>query len=353
MAGSSTERGYADGQALQARFSGDLSGLSYRADGALLMVNNHSVRQLTPSGTVVTLAGDGQKGYADGQGQSARFNSPSAAVEAPDGAVYVADTQNHLVRKLAADGTVTTFAGQAGVCGHVDGAGTAALLCEPTHLALDRAGNLYVAEQTLGWPNLYPDALERAVANPIRKITPAGVVSTFVAKASVYPSSASIISGASLFYFPVMLVVAPDGTLYTADPNDNVIRKYAPDGAGSVVSGVLAGRDVPWPAAENAGHVDGTSSEAKFWFGHSPPLARDASGMLYTLDYWTDASLRLRRIDGEGSVTTVMRVPGCEGNADIPGPGRCNTGGFTFDASGALIIGINDSGVGIYRYPLK
>ena len=347
MAGSESEAGYVDGPALQARFGYALSSLSYRPSGELLFVDNHAVRQLSKAGEVVTLAGDGQPGNVDGKGRSARFNKPSSAVAAPDGTVYVADTENHLVRKLTPDGTVTTFAGQPGVCGNSDGPGVAATLCMPTNLALDAAGNLYVAEETVDPRPLAGSVTQRSSANPIRKITPAGQVSTFAAKASEYPSNFATIVGI-VAYRPVSLAPNALGAVDAADPNDHVVRRYLPDGTSTVLSGVVTGVQGPtYPAATNAGWVDGSATEAKFGY-EIQSLVRGTDGASYLLDQRSpgDNALLIRRVKDDGSVSTVMTVPGCASH--------CKGAGLTRDASGAFVLALVRSepfSAGIYRYP--
>lgn len=107
----------------------DATGVVYVADR-----DNHAVRKLTPAGVVSTLAGDGSPGFADGSGGNARFASPWGIALDPSGTLWVADTGNHRVRRVAQDGSVTTFAGG-------DGS-----LDTPTGIAVDGAGKLYVAD---------------------------------------------------------------------------------------------------------------------------------------------------------------------------------------------------------------
>ncbi len=105
------------------------------------------VRFLTPDGTVTTLAGAaGEKGSADGKGAAARFNSPRGLAVDAQGHVFVMDTGNHEVRKVAPDGTVTTVAGKAGESGFIDGTSALARFAGPRAAAFDAAGDLYVAD---------------------------------------------------------------------------------------------------------------------------------------------------------------------------------------------------------------
>jgi sugar lactone lactonase YvrE len=113
----------------------DAAGNLYVSDAG-----NHTVRRISPEGVVSTVAGlAGQAGDADGAGAAARFSTPGDLALAPDGSVYVADIGNRAVRRLAPDGTVTTF---------VRAEGTASM-AEPTALAIGPGGRLlYIADRT-------------------------------------------------------------------------------------------------------------------------------------------------------------------------------------------------------------
>jgi sugar lactone lactonase YvrE len=123
------------------------AGVALGAAGAVLVADtgNHTLRQIAADGTVTTLAGTaGKPGAADGAGSAASFDSPMGLAMAADGGLYVADAGNHTIRLLQG-GQVSTLLGLAGSPGSVDGAGAAARLDRPVALALDAAGNLYVA----------------------------------------------------------------------------------------------------------------------------------------------------------------------------------------------------------------
>jgi sugar lactone lactonase YvrE len=174
--------------------------------------SNHMIRKITPDGTVTRLAGSGTMGAVDGLGAAASFRYPSAVAVDQQDNVYVADSQNHTVRKINASGEVTTLAGTR-TAGSTDGAGTSASFNSPYGVAVDADANVYVADMD---------------NHRIRKITPAGEVTTL---AGSQRGSADGSGPAALFYWPAgIAVVAVDtnGQLYIADSLNHMIRKMAP-----------------------------------------------------------------------------------------------------------------------------
>src|SRR5208337_1041744 len=135
----------------------DSSGNLYIADS-----NNKIIRKITTDGVVTTLAGSGLRGHADGPGTAASFDSPGAIAVGSNGNVYVTDFFTNMIRKISPDGMVTTLAGS-GETGHADGPGKAASFQYPDGVALDSSGNVYVADMS---------------NNLVRKITSDGVVTT-------------------------------------------------------------------------------------------------------------------------------------------------------------------------------
>jgi hypothetical protein len=158
---------------------------------------------------VDTLAGlAGQAGSTDGPAPTARFNNPRGVASAPDGSVYVADTGNHTIRRIAADGTVTTVAGQAGVAGFRDGIATDALLSSPSGIDINERGEVFIADTG--------NFIVRKLTTDGRLITIAGT-----------PNVAGYRDGAALkaqFSGAIGLRVV-DNAVYLADTANNVIRK--------------------------------------------------------------------------------------------------------------------------------
>ncbi|HZX27961.1 MAG TPA: gluconolaconase, partial [Telluria sp.] len=141
VAGHTGGSGSVDGKRAAARFR-DPTGLAMDRAGNLYVADtfNSTIRKITPSGTVSTLAGKaGVEDSADGTGGAAHFNRPYGIAADARGNLYVADTYNHTVRRITAAGVVTTIAGAAGVPGSADGTGTAARFAYPGAIAVDRA----------------------------------------------------------------------------------------------------------------------------------------------------------------------------------------------------------------------
>jgi sugar lactone lactonase YvrE len=180
----------------------DASGTVYVADSG-----NHLIRKITSAGVVTTLAGTGSPGRANGTGTAASFNYPTRVVLDAGGTLYVSDTLNSLIRKITAAGVVTTLAGS-GSTGSTDGTGTAASFGNPQDLAVDASGTVYVSDTG---------------NNLIRKITAAGVVTTLAGSGSAGSTNGT--GTAASFSTPSGLTMDASGALYVADFRNNLIRK--------------------------------------------------------------------------------------------------------------------------------
>jgi hypothetical protein len=280
-------QGSADGSGSNARFytpssvAVDGTGNVYVADTA-----NHTIRQITPGGVVSTLAGSaGVSGSADGTGSAALFNQPQGVAVDSAGNVYVADTGNHTIRQITPAGVVSTLAGLPGVTGSANGTGSNALFYQPEGVAVDSAGNVYVADT---WNHT------------IRKITAGGAVSTLAGSAGNY-GSADGTGSAAQFYQPQGVAVDSSGNVYVADTGNQTIRKIT---AGAAVS-TLAG------LARNYGSADGTGTNAQFY--GPAGVAVDGLGNVYVADYFNQT---LRKVTGAGIVSTPAGAAGSYGSAD-------------------------------------
>ena len=311
LAGNATTTGSADGAGSAARFSApggvaaDGLGNVYVADSG-----NSTIRKITATGVVTTLAGTaGSVGSVDGTGSAARFKSPRGVAADGGGNVYVADTLNHIIRKITAAGVVTTLAGTAGSTGATDGTGSAARFYSPYGIALDNAGNVYVADR-----NNYA----------IRKITPAGVVTT-LAGGSGGIGTADGTGAAAQFNFPGSLAVDGMGNVFVADTNSSDIRRITPAGVVTTFASVPFG----------FGATDGTGSAARF--NMPAGVAADETGNVYVAD--TDNGT-IRKISPAGVVTTLAGAQYIYGSTDGTGPAARFNGptGLAVDSMGNLYV---------------
>ena len=267
LAGDGTA-GFADGDGGAAQFNG-LLGVAVAPDGTLYVAdaNNHCIRRIDPvTGAVSTLAGDGTAGFADGVGTSARFNFPVGVTVALDGTLYVADAANHRIRRIdPATAAVSTLAGN-GAAGFHDEVGAFARFAAPSGVTVALDGTLYVAD---------------AGNHSIRRIDPVtAAVSTLAGD-----GTAGFVDGVGTtarFNRPVGVAVASDGVLYVTDVINNAIRRIDP---GSAVVGTVAGDGTP-------GFVDGVGTTARFRgpFG----VAAASDGGLYVADTDNHSIRRIR-----------------------------------------------------------
>jgi sugar lactone lactonase YvrE len=307
LAGSGTT-GFADGTGTAAQFDRpygvalDANGNVYVADGV-----NQRIRKITTGGAVSTLAGSGTAGFADGIGATAQFRNPTGIAVDASGNVYVGDVTNNRIRKITPNGVVSTLAGD-GTSGLADGTGTAAKFSSPSGLTVDAAGNVYVCDRE---------------NNCIRKITPDGVVSTLAGDGAAGAFGyADGVGTAARFTLPRSITVDPAGNLYVVDYGNHRIRKVT---SGGVVT-TLAG--------SSKGFADGMGIAAKF--DYPLGIARDTEGNLYVADY---NNQRIRKITPSGEVSTLAGsgtqgfVDGTGATAQFEGPF-----GIGIDVSGNLYV---------------
>jgi alpha-tubulin suppressor-like RCC1 family protein/sugar lactone lactonase YvrE len=258
LAGQAGSSGSVDGAGSAARFNGP-SGVAVDSEGDVYVADtlNNTLRMVTPSGLVSTLAGlPGTAGSADGTGSAALFRGPQGLAIDSGGNLYVADTNNHTIRKVVpSTGVVTTVAGLPGTSGSIDG--FLALFDYPSGVAIDGAGKLYVADTE---------------NHTIRVVQPSGLVST-VAGLTGSSGAADGTSSAARFNSPSDVAVDSSGTLYVADTDNFTIREVVPStGAVTTLAGV----------AGSSGSTNGSGSMVRFF--HPVGIAADSSGNLYIAD---------------------------------------------------------------------
>ena len=271
---------------------------------------NHVIRQISPAGFVTALAGSpGIPGSTDGTNGTARFNNPLGVAVDNAGNIYVADASNDTIRRITTTGVVTTLAGLAGASGSADGTNTAARFNQPTGVALDNLRNIYVAD---------------TFNHTIRLITPAGNVTTIAGLAGS-SGSADGTNGGARFNQPNSVTVDSSNNVYVADSFNHTIRSITPAGVVTTIAG-LAG---------SQGSVDGIGTAARF----SDPLSVsvDIHGNVYVAD--TGGTV-IRRITSAGQVTTLGGFANQLGSTDgTAGTARFNSaGGVAVDASGNVYV---------------
>ena len=291
LAGSGTF-GSADGTGSSAQF-GFPAGIAVDTEGVVYIADSTlgSIRRITPAGVVTTLAGATSQysyGSTDGAGQNAKFNGPSGVAVDASGLVYVADSNNHTIRKVTKAGVVTTLAGLAGVRGSADGTGSNARFNLPTELSIDSVGNVYVADTGNG---------------AIRKISPTGEVLTLarIPLRFSYPGS-----NPALAYYEGLtgVTVSRTGNIFAVDHTSGTILSVAANGVVTTLAGL----------ADRVGNADGIGSNARF----SAPthIAVDSAGILYVADR---DNATIRRVDPRGVVTTLAGLANSFGVADGQG----------------------------------
>lgn len=309
-------QGSADGTGSAAQFylpsgvAADPAGNVYVADQ-----ENCTIRKITPTSTVTTLAGSaGDAGSADGAGSAARFWYPAGVAVDAAGNVYVADTGQSLIRKITPAGIVSTLAGRAGIQGNTDGSGSGALFDQPWGLTVDASGNLFVDDTG---------------NNTIRKITPGGVVTTVAGLASAGNSDG--LQSAARFQSPFGIAVDGLGNLYVTDQLNNTVRKITPDGMVRTLAGIADGK---------VGYVDGSGAVARFWWPFS--IAVDGAGNVYVADKMNNV---IRKITADGVVSTLAGSPYLASGGSVA-VGTQNPGGSA-DGQGSAAQFYGPAGVAV------
>lgn len=314
LAGSALWYGSADGGGEQARFGACIfvisvirdclgpTSVAIDSDGFVVVSDrqNDTLRRISAAGVVGTLAGQpGQYGSADGSLQEARFFLPTAVAADEAGTLYVSDANNHTIRRISADGRVTTLAGKPGQSGSSDGTGSQARFSNPGGVATDSAGTLYVADSG---------------NSTIRRVSAAGFVSTFAGEAGQRGSDdgtgaqARFDLAASGLQWRGSSGLATDGAgnVYVADTNNHTVRRITPDRVVTTIAG----------SPGQPGSTDGTGPAARF----SGPqgVATDGDGNVYVAD---TGNHTIRRIGPDARVTTIVGVAGRRGFVAGPLPG--------------------------------
>ncbi len=300
IAGVLETAGHLDGEPYSALFNNP-HGIANDSLGNLFIVDRFGnyIRKIAADGTVTTIAGTGESGSADGPGDQATFNEPWGICVGQNGDIFVADTRNNLIRKIDANGEVSTFAGS-GNFGSGNGQGQSSTFGNPTGLVMDKQGNLYVADH---------------LTHIIRKISPTGFVSTIAGKP--YTPGAEDGTGSNArFYRPYGITLDLDENIIVADEWNHLIRKVSPQGEVSTVAGIGI-----------VGSQDGQATQASF--NYPWDVTVDKNGDIFVTDGYNNV---IRKIETTGIVSTYVGTAGETGGTDGDGPAATFSGavGLTY-----------------------
>jgi uncharacterized protein (TIGR03437 family) len=274
MAGFSGDGGPATSASLRHPY-----GVAVDAAGSLYIADfgNHRIRKVSTFGIISTVAGDGTQGFSGdgGPATSASFSEPEAVAVDAAGNLYIADRLNNRVRKVNPSGIISTVAGSGAEGFSGDGGpATSASLYRPEGVAVDAAGSLYIAD---------------AFNARIRKVSPSGIISTVAGNgAQRFSGDGGSATSASL-YFPHGVAVDAAGNLYITDHVNKRIRRVSPSGILTTVAGGGSGLGDGGPA-----------TSASLWAPIG--VAVDPAGNLYIADYW---NYRIRKVNPSGMISTV------------------------------------------------
>jgi PKD repeat protein len=252
----------------------DAAGNVYVADQG-----NHRVRKVTADGVITTVAGTGERGFSgdDGQATSARLNDPNGVAVDAAGNIYIADMGNMRVRRVSAAGVITTVAGTGFIGSSGDGGpATSATLAFPSGVAVDAAGNVYIADQ---------------LNDRVRKVTATGVIATIAGTGDAGFAGDGGQATSAQLRNPFGVAVDVVGNVYIADRDNHRVRRV--DAAGVITS--VAGTETFGFSGDGG---PATSAQLKFPAG----VAVDAIGSIYIAD---SNNHRVRRVSTGGVITTV------------------------------------------------
>jgi trimeric autotransporter adhesin len=298
------------GPAVSAQLN-DARGLAVDQSGNLFIADagNNEIRMVTPAGIITTVAGNGTGGFSgdNGPATSAQLNQPVAVAVDAAGDLFIADQHNNRIRMVTSTGIITTLTGStAGYSGDGGPAGSAQI-SNPAGIDVDRAGNVFIAD---------------AGNNRIRMVTPAGVISTVGGTGTVGFSGDGGPAPAAQFVVPVDVSVDGNGNLFIADQGNYRIREV---NAAGVINSVAGTTDNGRPA-----------SFAQLYFPNT--VVADGDGNVFIAD--TDAH-RIRKITPAG-IMTIVAGNGSAGFSGDGGPAISAQlyypAAIAVDAAGSLFI---------------
>ncbi|HEX6290918.1 MAG TPA: SMP-30/gluconolactonase/LRE family protein [Herpetosiphonaceae bacterium] len=272
----------------------------WAADGSLYIADtaNHRIRKIAPNSVISTVAGNGTRGFAGdgGPATNAQLYNPSGILQDADGGLFVADTGNDRIRKLDSTGQIRTVVGGGPGAPGDGGPSTSAPLSNPEDVQWAADGSLYIADRS---------------NHRIRKVAPNGIISTIAGNGTQGFSGDGGPATNAQLYNPEGIWVGADGTLYIADDGNHRIRRVSPDGIITTVAG----------GGSTLGD-GGPATSARLFDAYDVVLGPD--GSLYIADAWDG---RIRKVAPNGVITTVAGN-GNYGFSGDGGPATSATLGF-------------------------
>ena len=252
----------------------DGAGNLYIADAS-----NHRIRRVDPSGSITTIAGTGERGFAGDGGPATQAQLAFPTDVAVDGAgnLYIADAGNHRIRRVDPSGSITTIAGtgERGFAGD-GGPATQARLYDPSGVAVDRAGNLYIADSG---------------NHRIRRVSQSGTITTIAGTGERGFGGDGGPAVEAQLYYPRGVAVGQMGDLYIADISNHRIRRVGRSGTITTFAGTRA---------RGFSGDGGPATQARLY--HPSGVAVGQLGDLYIADI---SNHRIRKVDSTGVITTI------------------------------------------------
>jgi uncharacterized protein (TIGR03437 family) len=315
VAGNGTNGYSGDGGAARSAELSSPWGVALDANGNLYIGDsgNDCIRKVDANGIISTFAGNGTAGFKGdgGPATSAELADPLSVTVDSAGNLYIADFHNNRIRKVALDGTISTIAGN-GIAGYTGdgGAATKAELLDPEGVAVDRAGNVYTAESR---------------NNRVRMISPGGTITTFAGNGvGAFTGDGGPATSASLT-FPTSVAVSPQGTVFISDTDNKRIRSV--NSSGTIQT--LAGNGNYQYAGDGGPAV---TAELDYPYG----VATDATGNVYIAD---ELNNRVRKVTPQGVITTYAGGGSVYGDNGPATSAALNVpGSVVTDAAGNLYI---------------
>lgn len=309
------------GPAVQAQMRSP-RGVAVGADGTIYIADtdNHRVRRVSPQGIIATVAGNGIPGYLGdgGPAAQAQLNYPDGIALGPEGSIYIADTENQRIRFVSPQGVIATVAGT-GAEGYNgdDIPALEAQLHHPGAVAVDSDGSMYIADTE---------------NQRIRFVSPQGAITTVAGIGAEGYNGDDVPAAEAQLHHPRAVVIGPEGSVYIADTGNHRVRRVSPGGIITTVAGTGTG---------SYGGDGGPAVQAGLNYPRG--VAVRADGSVYVAD---TNNVRVRRVSPEGSIATVAGS-GIAGYSGDAGPATLaqldNPCGLAVGAGGSLYIADTDS----------